>query len=140
MTTESLRRLKFAPILTATVLTVLLLWLFKSVAQVFLLLFLGILISLYLGAVAEWLERRARVPATAAFLVAVIGSLGALVLLAWILIPPVVNQTQGLIKSLPTFITTWETGLDTLAAKFPSLKEVWQPGQHRILMAIYDRI
>ena len=44
-------RFRFAPILTATVLTVLLLWLFKTVAQVFLLLFIGILISLYLGAV-----------------------------------------------------------------------------------------
>jgi len=51
-------RFRFAPILTATVLTVLGLWLFKSVAQVFLLLFLGILISLYLGAVADWIERR----------------------------------------------------------------------------------
>jgi predicted PurR-regulated permease PerM len=140
LTTEAVRRLKFAPILTATVLTVLLLWLFKSVAQVFLLLFLGILISLYLGAVADWLERRAKLPATAAFLAAVIGSLGALVLLAWILIPPVVAQTEGLIKSLPTFIATWEQGLDNLAANFPALAEVFPPGKHRILQAIYDHI
>lgn len=140
MTTEAVRRLKFAPILTATVLTVLLLWLFRSVAQVFLLLFLGILISLYLGAVAGWLERRAKLPATAAFLTAVIGSLAALVLLAWILIPPVVTQTEGLIKSLPTFIATWELGLDNLAANFPALHDVFPPGQHRILQAIYDHI
>jgi predicted PurR-regulated permease PerM len=140
LTTEAVRRLKFAPILTATVLTVLLLWLFKSVAQVFLLLFLGILISLYLGAVAEWLERRAKLPATAAFLTAVIGSVAALVLLAWILIPQVVTQTEGLIKSLPTFIATWELGLDNLAANFPALQEVFPPGKHRILQAIYDHI
>jgi predicted PurR-regulated permease PerM len=140
LTTEAVRRLKFAPILTATVLTVLLLWLFRSVAQVFLLLFLGILISLYLGAIAGWLERHAKFPATAAFLTAVIGSLGALVLLAWILIPPVVAQTEGLIKSLPTFIATWEQGLDNLAANFPALAEVFPPGKHRILQAIYDHI
>ena len=55
-------RFRFAPILTATVLTVLGIWLFKTVAQVFVLLMLGILISLYLGAVAGWIERHAHVP------------------------------------------------------------------------------
>jgi predicted PurR-regulated permease PerM len=133
-------RFNFAPILTATVLTVLLLWLFKTVAQVFLLLFLGILISLYLGAVADWLERRLQLPATAAFLAAVIGSLGALVLLGYILIPPVVAQTEALIKTLPSFITTWEQGLDEIVKKFPSLAQEFPPGQHRMLMAIYERL
>lgn len=140
MTTDTKRRIHFAPILTATVLTVLLLWLFKNVAQVFLLLFLGILISLYLGAIADWLERRAKLPATAAFFVAVAASMGALILLAWTLIPPVITQTQGLIKSLPTFIATWETGLDKLAAKFPALAEVFPPGKHTILNNVYDRV
>jgi predicted PurR-regulated permease PerM len=133
-------RFNFAPILTATVLTVLLLWLFKTVAQVFLLLFLGILISLYLGAVADWLERRLQLPATAAFLAAVIGSLGALVLLGYVLIPPVVAQTEGLIKTLPSFITTWEQGLDDIVKKFPSLVEEFPPGHHRMLMAVYERL
>jgi predicted PurR-regulated permease PerM len=138
--TSSKRRLVFAPILTATVLTVLLLWLFKTVAQVFLLLFLGILISLYLGAVAAWLERHAKMPATAAFITAVVGSVGALILLAYILIPPVIAQTQGLIKSLPSFITTWELGLDNLVKKFPALAEEFPPGQHKMLTAIYDQL
>src|SRR5258708_15079513 len=91
LTTESARRLKFAPILTATVLTVLLLWLFKSVAQVFLLLFLGVLISLYLGAVAEWLWHDATLPAPAAFLTPAIRSLGATLLLARVFCPPVLT-------------------------------------------------
>jgi hypothetical protein len=52
LTTTVNGRFRYAPILTATVLTVLGLWLFKTVAQVFLLLFLGILISLYRAAVA----------------------------------------------------------------------------------------
>ena len=140
MTTASIGRLKFAPILTATVLTVLGLWLFKTVAQVFLLLFLGILISLYLGAIAEWLERRAQFPPTAAFATAVLGSLGALIMLGWILIPPVVTQTQGLIKALPDFIATWEAGLDNLALRFPVVKEMFPPGEHRIFSAVYERV
>ena len=56
------RRFKFAPILTATVFTVLLLWIAGQVAHVFLLLFIGIMISLYLGALAGVLQRRLRIP------------------------------------------------------------------------------
>jgi predicted PurR-regulated permease PerM len=138
--TNGKRRIHFAPILTATVLTVLLLWLFKTVAQVFLLLFLGILISLYLGAVADWLERRLKLPGTAAFIAAVFGSLGALVLLGYVLVPPVIGQTQGLIKSLPSFMTTWESGLDNIVRKFPALAEEFPPGQHKMLAAIYEQI
>ena len=52
------RRFRFAPILTATVLTVLLLWLFGTVADVLLLLFLSVLISLYLGALADLFVRK----------------------------------------------------------------------------------
>lgn len=133
-------RFRYAPILTATVLTVLGLWLFKSVAQVFLLLFLGILISLYLGAVAGFVERKSRMPSGAAFAVAVVGSLGALVLLGWILIPPVVTQTQALITALPNFIASWEAGLDNLAIRFPFLKEAIGTGDNRIISAVYERV
>jgi len=62
LTTESKGRFRFAPILTATVLTVLGLWLFGRVAQVLILLFMGVLISLYLRAVAGWFERRLHLP------------------------------------------------------------------------------
>jgi predicted PurR-regulated permease PerM len=134
-------RFRFAPILTATVLTVLGLWLFSSVAQVFLLLFLGILISLYLGAVADWIELRMRIPQGAAFSAAVVGSLGALVVLGWILIPPVVTQTQSLLNALPGFIASWESGLDNLTVRFPFLKDVvGTTSDHRIISAVYDRV
>ena len=92
------RRFRFAPILTATVLTVLLLWLFKTVAQVFVLLLIGVLISLYLGAVANWIQRRTRMPERVALAAAIFGSLGALVLLGWILAPPVIEQTRQLVE------------------------------------------
>jgi predicted PurR-regulated permease PerM len=133
-------RFRFAPILTATVLTVLGLWLFSSVAQVFLLLFLGILISLYLGAVADWIELKVRIPQGAAFAAAVLGSLGALVALGWMLVPPVVTQTQALLNALPGFITNWERGLDNLAVRFPFLKEAIGSGDNRIITAVYERL
>ena len=71
-------RFRFGPILAATVLTVIGIWLFKTVAQVFVLLMLGILLSLYLGAVSEWIQRRTRAPEGVALAAAISGSLGVL--------------------------------------------------------------
>jgi len=123
--------------LTATVLTVLLLWLFKTVAQVFVLLMLGVLISLFWGAVADWIERRTRAPERLALATAILGSVGMLVLLVWILAPPVIEQTRKLVEQLPTFVTAWETGIDSLARKFPALGDVLGPQkEHRTLTAI----
>lgn len=134
-------KFKFGPLLTATVLTVLGIWLFKTVAPVFVLLMLGILISLYLGAVAGWVERRTGMPERAALTIAIFGSLGALIILGWILVPPVVDQTRQLVMSLPTQIASWETGLDGLANKFPPLRDViGPPGEHRTVHAVIDQL
>ena len=62
MIAETLRRVRFAPILTATVLTILLLLLVRRAAEVLVLLFIGILISLYLRALTGYIERRFKVP------------------------------------------------------------------------------
>lgn len=140
MINSAARGVRYGVILAATVLTVLGIWLFTTVAQVFVLLFLGILISLYLAAVADWFERKMRMPPGAAFAAAVIGTLAALVLLGWILIPPVVSQTQALIASLPQFIATWEAGIDNLSTRFPALREAFPPGENRIFSAIYERV
>jgi predicted PurR-regulated permease PerM len=134
-------KFKFGPILTATVLTVLGIWLFKTVAQVFVLLMLGVLISLYLGAVAGWFERHAHIPEKAALAVAIFGSVGALVLLAWILAPPVVDQTRQLIAGLPAQLTSWEAGLDKLANNFPALRDViGPPSEHRTVQAVMEKL
>jgi predicted PurR-regulated permease PerM len=131
-------RFRFGPILTATVLTVLGIWLFKTVAQVFVLLMLGILVSLYLGAVSDWLQRRTRIPERFALAAAIFASLGALALLVWILGPPVIEQTRKLFEQMPTFIASWESGIDQLAGKFPALREmIGPPGEHRTLQAAY---
>ncbi len=142
MSSEALRaRLKFAPILTATVLTVILLWLFKTVVQVFVLLMLGILISLFWGALSDWLQRRTRAPEGLALTIAIAGSFGAMALLVWILAPPVVEQTRKLIEQLPTFITSWEAGIDNLARKVPALRTmIGQPGEHRTLTVVYGQL
>ena len=133
-------KFKFAPILTATVFTVLGLWLAGRVAGVLLLLFIGILVSLYLGALAGVLHRRAHLPERLAFLAAILLSFGGVALLFWVLVPPLIAQTQELVKVLPAYISGWESAIDRLADRVPALKSVYTPGQHRILIAVYDQL
>jgi len=134
------RRFKFAPILTATVFTVLLLWIAGKVSHVLLLLFLGIMISQYLGALAGVLHRRLRVPEGWSLASAVLVSLGGLALLIWALVPPVIAQTQELVRVLPTYITGWEAAIDRLAARVPALATVYTPGQHKLILAVYQQV
>ena len=140
MTSESKGRFRFAPILTATVLTVLGLWLFGRVAQVLILLFMGVLISLYLRAVAGWLERRLHLPERLAFTTSLLLSLAGVVVIFWILVPPVVEQTQALVKVLPNYITGWEGSIERAIDRIPALRDYWKPGEHKILIALYNEI
>jgi len=140
LSNDSPRRFKFAPILTATVLTVLGLWLFGRVAQVLILLFIGVLLSLYLRAVAGWFERRWHFPERVAFLTSLLLSLAGVVAIFYILVPPVITQTQALIKVLPNYITGWEASIERAVSRVPALREYWPPGQHKILTAIYNEL
>ena len=140
MSNDSPRRFKFAPILTATVLTVLGLWLFGRVAQVLILLFIGLLLSLYLRAVAGWFERRWHFPERLAFLTSLLLSLAGVVAIFYILVPPVITQTQALIKVMPNYITGWEAGIERTISRVPALREYWPPGEHKILFAIYNEL
>jgi len=134
------RRFKFAPILTATVFTVLLLWIAGQVAHVFLLLFIGIMISVYLGALSGVLQRRARIPGGWALAAAVLITLGGLAVLFYILVPPLILQTRELVRVLPTYITGWEAAIDRLVGRVPALASVYEPGQHKLLLALYDQV
>ena len=140
MIAETLRRFKFAPVLTATVLTILLLLLVKKAANVFVLLFLGVLISLYLRALAGVIERRLKIPDPFAYIASLLLSIGAIVVLLWVLVPPVIEQTQQLFKVLPDYIAGWEAGLERAMNKYPGLRDIVGPGDHRILRAVYDRL
>jgi predicted PurR-regulated permease PerM len=134
----TLGRFRFAPILTAVVITILLIMLFGHSAGLFILLFIAILISLYLGAVADWLRDRARLTRAVALAVAVVSTLAGIVALFWVLVPPVIDQTQALIRVLPDYIQNWERGLERLASRFPALREAL--GENTLLRAVYERV
>lgn len=138
MSEETAARVKLAPILTTLILTVLLLWMVGTTADAFLLLFIAIILSLYLGAVRDFLVRRAKVPERLAFFLAVIGTVVALGGLLALLVPPVVEQTSKLVDVLPAYITSWEQGIDHFVGRFPAMRSVWKPGEHQVLHAVYD--
>lgn len=133
-------RVKVAPILTGVILTLLLLWMFGATADVFLLLFVAIILSLYLGAVRDLLVEHAHLPPKLAFFISVAGSAAALIGLFAILLPPVVEQTRALIVVMPQYIETWETGIDHFVGRFPAMRDVWKPGEHPLVTAVYDQV
>jgi len=132
-------RPRVAPIIAGVILTFLLLWMLGATADVFLLLFIAIIISLYLGAVRDLLVERAHLPPKLAFFISVFGSTAALLGLFAILLPPVVEQTRALIVVMPQYIEAWETGIDKLVARFPAMRDVWKPGEHPLIGAVYDQ-
>jgi predicted PurR-regulated permease PerM len=136
---EGARRFRFAPLLAATVLTVLLLWLFGTVADVLLLLFLAILLSLYLGAVADAITRRTRLPRRVSLFFAVAGTIAGVTGLVWLLVPPVVEQTQQLLRVLPAYVGAWERGVFDAVRRVPGVADAWRPENHRLLKAVYEQ-
>ena len=115
------QRFRFGPILGATVITVLLIWLFYTVADVLLLLFIAVLVSLFLGSVTDTIVGRIPVPRALAFTAAIFLTLGAVYTLGALLVPPVVEQTQQLMSVLPNYVNAWQEALQRLAARFPRL-------------------
>jgi predicted PurR-regulated permease PerM len=133
-------RSRVAPVVTGVILTVLLLWLFGATAHVFLLLFIAIIISLYLGAVRDQLVNRAHVPPRFAFFISIVGTAAALLGLFAILLPPVIEQTRALFVVMPNYIEAWETGIDHFVVRFPAMRDVWKPGEHPLISAVYDQL
>ncbi|MGQ0537728.1 MAG: AI-2E family transporter [Gemmatimonadaceae bacterium] len=133
-------RLRLASLLAATAGTVLLLWLFGTAADVFLLVFIAALFALYLGSATDELVKRLPVSRPFALGLAIFGSFAAVVALAATLLPPIVAETQSLFRVLPTYLAAWERGLDRLAASYPALRDVINPGENSIVKTLYAQL
>ena len=133
-------RTRFGPILGATVITVLLIWLFYKVADVLLLLFIAVLVSLYLGSVTNFIVARLPVPRALAFTAAIFLTLGSVYGLGALLVPPVVEQTQQLFSVLPNYVTAWQEALAKLAARFPKLLGGAADPQAEIVNAVVAQV
>jgi len=108
----------------ATIVAILLLLFVYRVADVLLLLFVSVLFSLYLGAITDYLEQRLGVPRRSGLAAALLATLGGLVVVAWLIVPPVLEQTQGLIEALPALLARGEQALHALTARYPLLRQL----------------
>ncbi len=133
-------RFRAGPLLAAAVMTILLLWLFGAVADVLILLFIAILIALYLGAITDFLVARFRMPHQLAFAAALLFSVAVVAGFVWVLVPPIVQQTQSLVRVLPEYITTWETRLEASLARLPGIADTLGSGEHRLLGAAWQQV
>jgi len=125
--------------LFGTIVTVALLWLVVKTSNVFLLLFIAVLLSLFLRAVADVFQTRLRLPAPIALLTAVLISLGAVVGLVTLLVPPFAEQTRALALELPNYIAGLENQLAKLGERIPPLKEYLATEDHKALSMVYQR-
>ena len=131
--------MRFAPVLFGTILTGALLWLVVQASNVFLLLFLAVLLSLFLRAVADVFESRLRLPSSIALLVAVLISLGALAGLITLLVPPFAEQTRALSQELPKYIAGLENQLAKLGDRIPPLKTYLATDDHKVVTMLYEQ-
>jgi predicted PurR-regulated permease PerM len=99
-----------------------------SIRDILLLFFVAVLFSLYLGAITDFLDRKLRLPRTYGLGVAVLLSLVGLTAIVWLIVPPVLQQTQDLLVALPGLVTHWQRSLIELARRYPLLGQVISTG------------
>jgi predicted PurR-regulated permease PerM len=118
-------RPRIGPALAATAATVLLLWLLFRTADIFLLLFVAVIFSLYLGALTDTIAARTSLPRGVAFTAGFVLTISGIAGLVTLLVPPVVEQTQQLVANLPGYISAWQAWLERLLVRYPALRDVW---------------
>lgn len=118
-------RPRIGPALAATAATVLLLWLLFRTADIFLLLFVAVIFSLYLGALTDTIAARTSLPRGVAFTAGFVLTISGIAGLVTLLVPPVVEQTQQLVANLPGYVGAWQAWLERLLVRYPALRDVW---------------
>src|SRR3954452_12358664 len=81
--------------------------LFRQLVTLLLAILVTIIIAIPLATAAKWLERY-RIPRPAGALIALVGGLGALALVIYLLIPPFVEQTNQFVDDVPSIVKDLE--------------------------------
>jgi predicted PurR-regulated permease PerM len=116
-------------VLVATVFAFLLLLFLHSIAEVLLLLFIAVLFAVYLSAITDSLQQRLAIPRVAGLLIAVVITLLATTGVLYLIVPPVLQQSQELIQAMPALMTRWEEDLRDLGHRSPFLGALLGPLQ-----------
>jgi predicted PurR-regulated permease PerM len=112
------------PLLVAVVFTFLLLLFLYSIAEVLLLFFIAVLFAIYLSAITDALQERLAVPRAAGLLAAVLVTLVATAGVVYLIVPPVIQQSQELIQAMPALMARWEVQLRDAATGSPFLGQL----------------
>lgn len=100
------------------ILTLVAIWLVLKVASIFLLLLLAIIVCLALLPVVRRLENRG-LPRGLAVVTVVSGLVGIIAGFLWLIVPPLVTQTQNLVDDAPEYVENFDDILD----RYPSVRD-----------------
>ena len=95
----------------------------SRVTTILVLLFIAVLLSVYFTAFTDGLVARIpRINRVAALALAFVATLGAAVGIGWLIVPPVISQTQDFLTSLPEHAAQLENIMLRAAQKYPFLE------------------
>lgn len=100
------------------IVTLVIIWLVMQVASIFLLLLLAVIVCLALLPVVRRLENRG-MPRGFAVITVVSGLVGILAGFLWLIVPPLIDQTQNLIDAGPEYVENFDDILD----RYPTVRE-----------------
>lgn len=110
-------------VLIAAIFALLLIAFLYSATEVLLLFFIAALFSLYLGAIIDFLEERFRVARGLGLIAALVVTAVAVTTVTWLIVPPVLRQTQELLAAIPGQIQAWEQSFRAWVAQYPILAD-----------------
>ncbi|MBA3275628.1 MAG: AI-2E family transporter [Chloroflexia bacterium] len=93
------------------ILTLVIIWLILKVASIFLLLLLAIIVCLALLPVVRRLENRG-LPRGLAVVAVISGLVGIIAGFLWLIVPPLVTQTDNLVDNAPEYVENFDDILD----------------------------
>lgn len=96
-------------------------WFVVRVVDVLLLVFIAVLLAFYLSSITDLLERRFGLARWMGLTAAIVVSLAALAGLGALLVPPVLDQTQALVRGLPQTLADIQSVLAQWASQNPVL-------------------
>jgi predicted PurR-regulated permease PerM len=100
------------------ILTLVAIWLVLKVASIFLLLLLAIIVCLALLPVVRRLENRG-MPRGFAVVTVISGLIGIIAGFLWLIVPPLITQTQNLVDNAPEYVENFDDILD----RYPSVRD-----------------
>ena len=90
--------------------------------DILLVVFLAAILAIYLDAVTDLLLNRLGMPRPLGLTLAVAGTLGALVGVILLIVPPVVEQVQDLLTNLPRYLSSLDANISEAIRRIPLLR------------------